>query len=96
MNQHSHPAPMGSRWMTQGRMEGFPPANIVTVQLNVTLDVHTKTYKHVCVLRDPIDQVELARTGSRERALSDMITDIGQVIPDLWDLLQTWYPDVNF
>lgn len=94
MRQHDeHPSPLGTRWQIQGLLPDFQMPDIVTVQLNVTMDFATKSYKHVCIVRDPIAQAELARYGTRERNLDQCITDVGGTVMDLWDLLQTWYPD---
>lgn len=50
--------------------------DVLTVQINATLYPKAKTGKYVAVLRDPIAQIEIERTGTLETALPRLLEEL--------------------
>jgi hypothetical protein len=52
--------------------------DVLTMQLNATLYPRAQTGKYVVILRDPVEQLEIARTGSPEVRIPDLLGSLDE------------------
>lgn len=93
MHETPHQYRLGSPWAIQQVLGGLEYPEIITLQINATWDIRIGLWKLVAVLRDPVNQTELARTGTRQVSSVDWRTSLADLVVDVETLLSTWYPE---